>query len=72
MVNLRPTFDEEPGATWLELYIAFELHGGRLEPSLHERARADMARPSMTTRQLLNLFKVLVRFVFGVETIQQV
>ena len=53
MVFIRPTSDGEPGVTWLELLIAFELHGGKLEEAIHERATVNMAHPAMTTRQLL-------------------
>ena len=63
MVDIRPTSDGEPGVTWLELLIAFELHGGKLEEAIHERAADNMARPAMTTRQLLVLFKALIRFI---------
>ena len=63
IISIRPTLEDEPGVTWLELLIAFELHGGKLELALPERAAADMARPLSTTRQLLFLFKSLFRFV---------
>ena len=63
MITIRPTREGEPGVTWLELLIAFEMHGGRLETALQERQAADMARPVMTTRQLLGLFKSMVRFI---------
>ena len=58
-INLRPTFAEEPGVTWLELLVAFEFHGGRLETPIAERSLADRARPAYTTRQLLGLFVYL-------------
>jgi hypothetical protein len=56
-INVRPTYADEPGVTWLELLIAFEAHGGMLQLPINERAAADMARPSMTTMQLLDLFQ---------------
>ena len=49
MITIRPTREGEPGVTWLELLIAFEIHGGKLERSLQERTADDMARPDMTT-----------------------
>ena len=63
LVSIRPTMQDEPGVTWLELLIAFEAHGGKLEPAINERTADDMARPAMTTRQLLELFKSIVRFI---------
>ena len=63
LLQVRPAYDSEPGATWLELLIAFEVHGGKLQQSLSERAAIDMALPMMTTRQLLDQFKAIVRFV---------
>jgi hypothetical protein len=63
MLLIRPTFAEEPGVTWLELLIAFEIHGCSIEPAVHKRPRQDMARPMRTTRQLLILFKAMVKFV---------
>ena len=55
-ISIRPTLEDEPGVTWLELVIAFELHGGKLQLALPERAAADKASPMSTTRQLLFLF----------------
>ena len=66
MMPIRPTFSEEPGVTWLELLIAFEAHGGSLEPAVHERVKQDMARPMKTTRQLLHMFKTMVKFVLEI------
>ena len=63
LLSIRPTLADEPGVTWLELLIAFEVHGGKLESAINERATEDMARPAMTTRQLLDFFKSLIRFV---------
>ena len=63
MLHIRPTMLEEPGVAWLELLIAFEAHGWKLEPALNERNAADMVRPTLTTRQLLKQFKDIAKFI---------
>ena len=63
MLHVRPTYAKEPGVTWIELMIVFEVHGGKLENRINERAAEDMARPARTTRQLLDLFKGFIRFI---------
>ena len=62
-IKARPTYEGEPGATWIELLIAFEAHGRQLQVPINERATADMALPTMTTRQLQDKFKKLVKFI---------
>ena len=59
LLHVRPTYADEPGVTWIELLIAFEVHGGKLEDSINERAAEDMARPAKTVRQLLAFSKAL-------------
>lgn len=63
LLSIRPTMQGEPGVTWIELLVAFEAHGGKLEPALNERRAEDMARPILTIRQLLISFKSMVRFI---------
>ena len=47
----------------MELLIAFEMHGGMMQRPINERAAIDMAMPSMSTIQLLDAFKKIVRFI---------
>lgn len=63
MLHARPTYAEEPGVTWIELMIAFEVHGGKLGQNINERAVEDMARPARITRQLLEFFQGLILFI---------
>lgn len=43
LLRIIPSYADEPGATWLELLIAFEFHGGNVENSINEMAAGDMA-----------------------------
>ena len=60
---VRPLVESEPGVTWIELLVAFELNGGILEATIREREAGKRALPRMTIRQTMILFKSLVRFV---------
>ena len=60
---VRPLMSQEPGVTWLELLVAFEAHGGKLETPVAHRAPEDRAKPAKTARQLLVDFKALLKFV---------
>ena len=66
LMQIRPLAQTEAGVTWMEFFIAMELHGGKLEPPVRHRLREDMAKPALTVRQSLVEFNAMLRFI--VET----
>ena len=46
LLIVRPLMSQEPGVAWLELLVAFEAHGGKLEAHVAHRALEERAKPA--------------------------